>query len=240
VGFSKLPDRFTKELDETKVFSHTAYNFPALIDVCEKLARQALARSGGRVEKDADGKDVFVIPVQTPRPSKLELSWAPGPIANSRFTEAEMARITEKNVRGNFEEFAPGWRLRECGTDMAPGLLEEYNGRKPVFLTHPVDKDKPARLVGKATITAGRRTTLQIVAGHHPQGDWELLVRADGEKVYGTIVGKETAKDGWLTADIDLSKYAGRTIKLEVLNKATGWSFEGAYWAKVAVVESEP
>ncbi len=96
MGFSKLPERFTKELDETRVFSHTAYHFPALIDVCEKLARQAIAAAGGRVEKDAGGDEVFVIPVLAPQPSALERSWAPGPIAKSRFTPDEMAKITAK------------------------------------------------------------------------------------------------------------------------------------------------
>jgi len=33
--------------------------------------------SGGRVKKDAEGKEVFVIPVQKPKPSKLEECWAP-------------------------------------------------------------------------------------------------------------------------------------------------------------------
>jgi hypothetical protein len=206
-----------------------------LIDVCEKLARQAVIRSGGRIEKGADGKDVFVIPVQQPKPSKLELSWAPGPIANSQYTDAEKAKITEKNVRGNFEEFSPGWKLRECGSDMAPGLLEEFSGRKRVFLTHPVDQNKPARIVGRATVSAGKKTTLHAVVGHHPEGDWELLIKADGDKIFSAIVGKDTATNGWMTVDVDLSKYANRTIKLEVLNKATGWAFEGAYWAELAV-----
>ena len=93
LGFSKLPDRFYRKLDEKTIFSHTAYNFPALLDVCEKLARQAVVRSGGRIEKDADGEEVFVIPVAAPKPSKFEDLKHPGPIAGSRFTEEEMAQI---------------------------------------------------------------------------------------------------------------------------------------------------
>jgi hypothetical protein len=93
LGFSKLSDVFAKELNETRPFSHTAYNVPGLLDICEKLARQALVKEGGRIEKDANGEEVFVIPVTPVTPSVLALSWAPGPVANSRFTEAEMARI---------------------------------------------------------------------------------------------------------------------------------------------------
>jgi hypothetical protein len=70
-GLQKLPDRYYKKLDETKVFSYTAYNFPALIGVCEKLARQAVVRGGGRIEKEG-GEEVFVIPVKPPVPSRFE------------------------------------------------------------------------------------------------------------------------------------------------------------------------
>ncbi|MFO0928338.1 MAG: ADP-ribosylglycohydrolase family protein [Gemmataceae bacterium] len=96
MGRAKVPERFTSALDPKRTFSHTPYTFPKLLEVSETLTRQAVARVGGRVEKDAAGDEVFVIPVTPPTPSKLELSWAPGPIANSRFTAAERAKIVEK------------------------------------------------------------------------------------------------------------------------------------------------
>jgi hypothetical protein len=65
-------------------------------EVCEKLARQAVVKAGGRIEKDASGEQVFVIPVQTPKPGKLEQCWEPGPTADSKFTPQEMEKITRK------------------------------------------------------------------------------------------------------------------------------------------------
>ncbi len=97
LGFSKLPDRFTSALNPEGKFSHTPYNFPMLIKVCEKLVRQAVKRAGGRIEKNSDGEEVFVIPVQKPRPTALEQCWEPGPIANSKFTDKERAKITGGN-----------------------------------------------------------------------------------------------------------------------------------------------
>ena len=91
LGVAKLPDRYYRKLDEKKIFSHTAYNFPALLDVCEKLARQALVKDGGRIEKDASGEEVFVIPVKAPTPSKFEDLKNPGPIAGSLYSDAEMS-----------------------------------------------------------------------------------------------------------------------------------------------------
>lgn len=95
-GFDKLPAKFTSAIDPKAKFSHTLYDFPTLISVCEKLARQTVTESGGRIEKDSAGKEVFVIPVTKPKPSKLEQSWEPGPLAHSYFLPKEKGQITEK------------------------------------------------------------------------------------------------------------------------------------------------
>jgi hypothetical protein len=93
IGFEKLPDAYKSALNPEGKFSHTPYNFPTLVEVCEKLARQAVIRAGGRVEKAAGGEEVFVIPVVAPKPSPLERSWEPGPAAGSKFTPEEMEKI---------------------------------------------------------------------------------------------------------------------------------------------------
>jgi hypothetical protein len=93
IGFSKLPDRFTSALKEESKFSHTPYNFPMLVDVCEKLAREVVLKEGGRVEEDENGCETFVLPVQEPNPSALEQCWEPGPASNTRFTKEERGRI---------------------------------------------------------------------------------------------------------------------------------------------------
>ena len=99
IGFEKLPDRFTSAIDPKGKFSHTSYDFPTLIDVCTKLVRQAVQRSGGRIEKDAGGAEVFVIPVVEPKPGNFEPSYDPGPPANSRFTDEEMKQIQAAAAR---------------------------------------------------------------------------------------------------------------------------------------------
>lgn len=96
MGASRIPARFTEKLDMTRKFSFTQYALPQVYEVSEKLVRQAVARAGGRVEKDASGEEVFLIPVQTPKPSASERSWEPGPAANVKFTPEEMAQIQVK------------------------------------------------------------------------------------------------------------------------------------------------
>ncbi|MBA7629576.1 hypothetical protein ES703_37076 [subsurface metagenome] len=93
IGFKNLPDKFKSALNAEGKFSHTPYNFPTLVKVCEELVRQAVERAGGRVTKDADGQEVFAIAIRKPRPTKLEQCWQAGPVANSKFNEQEMAQI---------------------------------------------------------------------------------------------------------------------------------------------------
>ena len=92
-GFSSLPAKYSRGLSETTVFSNTEYTFPKLLAACEKVARQALEQSGGKVERITSGEEVWIIPAAIPKPSALEKSWEPGPIANSRFTKEEMKHV---------------------------------------------------------------------------------------------------------------------------------------------------
>ena len=93
IGFENLPDKFKSALNPEGKFSHTPYNFPTLVEVSEKLVRQAVKRAGGQMGKNAEGKEVFIIPVQKPKPTRLEQCWEAGPVASSKFTEEEMAQI---------------------------------------------------------------------------------------------------------------------------------------------------
>ena len=241
MGFRNLPKRFNTGLDEKREFSHTAYNFPRLLDVCDKLTRDFLAQQGGRVERAANGDEYFVIPVKAPVPSKLELSWAPGPIANSRFTPEEMAQIKfdslPDGIKKSVAEFAPEWQIKDCGPDMNPGLRDEWDGRKKVLCTHPLDQQTGCTLTRTLTVPTGKKTTLRLVVGHDPQGDFELIVRADGKELLRKPVDPKTCTEGhWLKQDVDLTALAGSKVTLELVNQPSGWMCEAAYWAEIAVI----
>ena len=239
IGYAKLPDKFKSALNQESKFSHTPYNFPMLIEVNKKLVRQAVERAGGSIEKDAGGGEVFVIPVAAPKPTKLEQCWAPGPVANSRFTEKEMAQITAtvgRDLSKAIEKFGGGWKVAKCGEDMNPGFYEELNGRKNVLLTHPLSQTTACVLSKEVEIPAGKKTKLSLIVGHHPEGDWTLIVKADGKELFKVPIGKETAKELWTDVNVDLSQYAGKKVKLELLNEASEWKFEAGYWAKIELV----
>ncbi|MCL4194641.1 MAG: ADP-ribosylglycohydrolase family protein [Thermoguttaceae bacterium] len=96
LGASRLPERYTAELDRDEVFSHTAYSFSKLVEVCEALTRQAVKRAGGHSERTPEG-EMLVLPVKDVKPSKLEQCWEPGRVANSRFTDEEREKITARD-----------------------------------------------------------------------------------------------------------------------------------------------
>ena len=48
-------------------------------------------------------------------------------------------------------------------------------------------------------------------------------------------IGKDTTRDGWLGLDVDLSEFAGKTTKLELVNNQLGVRFPRAFWAEIAI-----
>jgi len=249
IGFARLPAEYKSALNPEGKFSHTPYTFPKLIEVCEKLVRQAVVRAGGRVEKDAAGQEVFVIPAAEPKPSRLEQCWEPGPIADSKFTPEEMARIKPPpepakgkggqavNIQAALDKVAQGWKIEKCGPDMDPGLRAEWGGKKSVLATHPLNRDTACVLSRQVDVPAGKKTVLRLVVANDPRGDFDLIVRAGGRELLKKTVrvnaGDEAAR--WLTEDVDLSAFAGRTAAVELVNQPTGWTFEAAYWAEISL-----
>jgi hypothetical protein len=217
-----------------RLFQGTTMSPEKLFVATEKIARASVLKAGGRIEKDAAGEEFFVIPVQTPKPSPLEQCWEPGPIANSKFDADELKRITV-SMGGAVEQFAPGWTIANCGPDMDPGLHADELGKTNVLVTHPLDRNTACVLSKPMEIPTGKTTTLHLTVGHHPQGDWELIVRADGKELFRKAVSKSTTKKCWMDASVDLTPLAGKEINLELLNQPTGWNCEAGYWAKVDV-----
>ena len=251
IGFAKLPDRFTSAIDPKGKFSHTPYTFPALIEVSKKLVRQAVVQAGGKIEAGADGEEVFVIPVQRPKPTKLEQCWQAGPAAGSVFTDEEKAKIkppaprrregrsaAKVDIGKAVAKFAPGWAVANCGGEMDPGLRAEWGGRKNVLVTHPLSTSTPCVLSRTVAVSPGG-AILRLLVAPDPRGDWTLVVKADGKEIKKQKIGKSAAKGGWQTVTVDLAARAGKSVKLELENRADGWSWEAGYWAEIAVEEKK-
>jgi putative membrane-bound dehydrogenase-like protein len=145
----------------------------------------------------------------------------------------------ETRDRSKFPEIvaqvAPGFTTSDCGEE-GLAILAEYRGRPGVLRTHPVDRSKACVLSSGIDVPEGKKTQLYLTVGHHEQGDWQLIVKANGTTVHDSIVGPDTSHDGWRDVTVDLSSLAGKRVELELLNKATGWSYEYGYWARAEVI----
>jgi hypothetical protein len=95
MGYENLPQKYTDSLKYDIKFLSTNYNFRELINVSEKLARQAVKRMGGKIEQGSDGKEYFFIPVIEPDPGEPIQSWdSASAIEDVYFTDKEVSRIS--------------------------------------------------------------------------------------------------------------------------------------------------
>ena len=114
-------------------------------------------------------------------------------------------------------------------------LLKEHRGRPNCLRTHPVDPKIPCTLSAEIAVPAGKKSRLVLEVAHEPNGDWQLVVKANGATLHNSTIGPNATKGGWAVIVVDLSKFAGQTVNLELLNQANNWRFEAGYWARVAV-----
>ena len=130
MGGSALDPKFTSALDTATRFSFTEYNFPDLVSVCSLLAKDAVVRQGGSVEKDARGGEQFRIPFVKPVRPVLETCWDPGVYPDDeKYSAGEMDLIVIHSRRP--EEFISQWQVsgpyRHEGKDVS-GLFDQAFG----------------------------------------------------------------------------------------------------------------
>lgn len=117
-------------------------------------------------------------------------------------------------------------------------LLREVAGQLEALQTHPLEADKPFTLRTALTIPADRTTTLDMHVTHYEKADWQLVVRANGDMIHEQRIDETLTipQRGWATVQVDLSRFAGQTILLEVQAASNDWQHEYAFWKRVHVV----
>jgi hypothetical protein len=139
------------------------------------------------------------------------------------------------DINAEVAKFAPGWSAKNCLDDSNPGINAEVRGKKNVLVTHPLNESIGCELSAELEIPKGK-PSLRLVVGHHPEGDWTLLIKANGIFLMETDIGKAASTDGWMEVDVDLSSFAGQKAKLSLSNIANGWADEAGYWAKIELI----
>jgi putative heme-binding domain-containing protein len=132
-------------------------------------------------------------------------------------------------------QVAPGFACEASG-EGGLAILEEHFGRVGVLRSHPVDRQKPTVFRRQLAVPAGKKTRLELDVSHDAQGDWQLRVRVNDRFALDEAIGEATTTAHWKTVTVDLTRYAGQTVTLELWNQATGWSYEFGYWGRVDLI----
>jgi formylglycine-generating enzyme required for sulfatase activity/predicted Ser/Thr protein kinase len=132
-------------------------------------------------------------------------------------------------------EVAPGFTAIPPVRPGGVAIVAEHFGRRRVLATHPLDPVHACILTSTINVPALEETSLTFDVSHSAVGDWQLIVLANGERLYDAPVGPTTTRNGWLAVSVDLTRFAGKQVALELQNKATGYSHEWGYWDKVKI-----
>lgn len=131
-------------------------------------------------------------------------------------------------------EFAPKWSTHTVGEGLR--LWKTYKGRERVLQTHPPDPKTPCILRSAQMIPAGKPVRLRLsVTQYNEQSDWQLKVRVAGEVIEDRLINATLTNNGWADIDVDLSKFAGRFVPIEVHHHPNNWQQETGYWSRIVI-----
>lgn len=172
------------------------------------------------------------------------LDWAINPPGDQTY------RKFSDKLQEQFSEFRPYWFIELCGMTAEAGLHEQLHGSKNVFVTQPLNKQIPCRLMNTAKIPKNRITKLVMEVAGTKNEPWDLVINVDCYKKLTKRIGPEDkdrrdrdrdASDetelNWQTVEVNLTAYQGKEVFIEVLNKtAHRQEPHQAYWRKIELV----
>jgi hypothetical protein len=167
-----------------------------------------------------------------------DFRWIATELAN-RATDQRLARI-QPHLNAESSDpvqaaklvaaFAPELTARLQGAPQQVSLLPRYRNRAGVLRTVHGGPEQPCLLTAQLMIPNGRRSLLSIPVSHQENGDWQLRISANNEVIHDSIVGAASAPNGWQPVTLDLTRFAGQSVALEMLHVSNGGENEQAYW----------
>jgi hypothetical protein len=100
-----------------------------------------------------------------------------------------------------------------CDEDDLMGSRETINGRPYVLLTKS-GACMPCILANEVKILSARNNLLHMEISALDQQTWTLVVRVNGEEIHREVVNSPS----WEETDVNLAKFSGKKIRLEVIN----------------------
>lgn len=140
-------------------------------------------------------------------------AWAYTPPGDPRYH-----RFSQQLQR-EFTQFKRYWFVENCAMADGVGLQKRMLGRDRVFVTQPLNREVPCRVMFTADIASRGNTTLKLEVGHEADSNWQLVVNVQNETLLTEPIGPRPNEDSpWRTFEVDLAAYAGKQVFIELLN----------------------
>jgi putative heme-binding domain-containing protein len=184
---------------------------------------------------DADFRNMIAYILNPPQDNQ-PFSWKDG----SGAAQPNPPRQSSNPPRIDWESVSlwnPEWQVIAPEFEGTPRKISEHAGRKNVLMTHPFSREKGSALERDIAVPAGKRTHLAITVAAHEQGDWQLRALAGSQVIHQQIINR--SGETWREVKVDLTPFAGQTVKLRLENAANDWNWEFAYWAGIQLHSRE-
>ena len=157
----------------------------------------------------------------------------PGPISQQTFggwnADLTVAQLDDLAL------VLPGWSPEANYGTRLKMPAGELRGQ-PMVLTAKVDSTHEVRLLQEVAVPAGRKTTLQLKVGNHPDRRWKLEIRAENQVLLDQIVEDAGSSGGWRDIVVDLTSFAGTQIPVQLIQSVPPQQPETeALWKRAAV-----
>lgn len=152
----------------------------------------------------------------------------------------------EKDFSRNFQQYLPGWRVRDINVEMSMYTQAEHRGKKDVLILNPMNDQLPAKLYCTMEIPkeySGKRPMLAFEVSTTDKGsDWLLSVKCMNLEIRPKSAVRVGDDVKWMPVVVDLSPLAGKRFDLSIeaymtpkANKKS-WSKEKAYIRNVQLM----
>jgi hypothetical protein len=130
----------------------------------------------------------------------------------------------------------PDWKVVAPEFEGTPRKLADFVSRKNVLQLHPFDGDqrsRPAALIRMIAVDVTTPGSLVFDCASHDLGNWDLVVRINGEEVKKQSITSDGAR--WKHQSIALAPWKGQMIEVRLENHPSDWMYEFSYWSDLRI-----
>jgi hypothetical protein len=120
----------------------------------------------------------------------------------------------------------------EINRGLASDMASDFDGRRFVLATHPLEPGKPLIMNRKVKVPSDK-AVLEFNVRAHDAGDCKIIAVVNGKALIDETIGGRT----WRTFGLDLTPLKGQEADVSLQHHNTGWNNEHAWWQAPRFVE---